>query len=137
MTWIVESIGKWGVKATNSSTRLFTPHAGDVIDFGEDERPYPFDKCRFGRIEHVGPHGFAKEGKAHICCEPGSAFLYEDGSVSISGGPFEIIKLSDLEPAVSLKAMCFWNWGNNMQGADQGIGYLIARPVFRYRLGGK
>lgn len=138
--WIVESIGKWGVKATNSGTRLFTPKAGDVIDFGEDyeNNPYPFNKTRYGRIEQVGKPardgycGWLEEGQAHVCVHPGSAFLREDGSVSISGGPFAVIETKDLKPTVTLKALGFWNWGNNSPGADQGIDYQIARPVFKY-----
>lgn len=143
MTWIVESIGHWGVKATDASMirhRWENPRSGDVIDFGEnyEENRYPFNKAQYGRIEIVYRKGirgngeWLKEGELHICTHPGSAFLSENGSVSISGGPFEVIHVSSLEPTYITKELVFWNWPNG-RGAHRGIEYKIARPVFRYK----
>jgi len=126
---IVESIGKWGVKTTpeqQAHTRMSTPKPGDIIEFTDTE--YPHTSGKYGRIEGMG---IWKEGEFHICCHLGSAFLSENGRVSISGGPFESVKPDDLEPTFKLKYAEYWNWGNNLPGANQGVHYKIARPVFK------
>ncbi len=132
--YIIEYIGAGKLvhsKEYEAQDRLRTPHAGDVIDFGDFKDKYPFSSTKegIGRIEGVGV-GMADKDEAHVCCELGSAFLHE-GSVSISGGPFCCIKLADLEPTFSTRAATFWNWGHNGSGAGHGVRYIIARPVFK------
>jgi len=128
MIHIIEYIGKGGIKhAEFNHTRATTPKPGDPIDFGENEG-YPFEK-RFGRVaktDHLGT------GTIHVCLEHGSAFL-GDGYVSISGGPFTNIMPDQLEATYKLKTVGFWNWGNHLPGARRGVGYLIARPLFRLK----
>ena len=133
---IIETIGKWGVKTTPAElahVRMSRPRAGDIIDFSENSETYPFNSAQYGRIEHIGPKGFAEAGEAHICCELGSAFLTEGGGVSISGGPFQCIKLDDLEPMMTTKTVPFWNWGDRGPGAGHGVDYYIPRPVFKLK----
>jgi hypothetical protein len=125
-THIIESIGKWGVKTTAEASRFGTPKPGDVVLFA-DGLPYPFKNSRIGRVEAL-----SDKGDLHICCELGSAFLFENGGVSISGGPFATIKLADLRPTFRLHEANFWNWGDNGSGAGNGVNYKIARPVFLY-----
>ena len=127
MNFIIESIGKNGVKTTSAHNgRLARPTAGDIVDFGEGERPYPYTNVRYGRVDRI-----RDDGKVSICCQTQRVFLEDDGSVSITGGPFQSVALEDLEPTHTLDNAPFWNWGNHSPGAHQGVDYTIARPVFR------
>lgn len=125
---IIKSIGKQGVKTNNYRSRRVTPHPGDVVDFGENDREYPFNTTRYGRIESLDYLG---TGKVHVCCNQGSVFLMDSGNVSISGGPFTTIDPAQLEPTFNLKTVRFWNWGDHAPGANQGVEYWLVRPVFR------
>jgi len=132
---IIESISNRGVKTTPAAlmhVRMSRPNQGDVIDFGDNVGNYPF-KAKYGRIDSVET-GFADSGEVHVCCHMGSAFLYDNGNVSISGGPFACVKLADLEPLYETHTAEFWNWGNLGAGAGHGVYYSIARPVFKLRL---
>jgi hypothetical protein len=136
---IIESIGAWGVRTTSRTlyrVRCERPQSGDVIDFGEYEGIYPYTSGRYGRIVS-GPRdasGMWPDEMVGFCCQPGSAFLLEDGSVDVSGGPFGHCSPSELEPTHTTRRGLFWNWGGNTRGAGQGVEYLIDRPVFRLRL---
>ena len=124
MNFIIETIGKNGVKTTPSQIRMTSPKPGDVIDFGEGDRPYPYTNKRYGRIDSIDGD------RVHFCCQTQGVFLADDGSVSISGGPFVHCDIKDLEPTRTLRNTNFWNWGDNCAGASQGVYYTIARPVF-------
>jgi hypothetical protein len=147
---ILEYVGAEGIIHTDPAQercRLDTPLPGDIIDFGEGKRPWPYNN-RFGTVDAVpytgDGHGVRalSKGKIHICCEPGSVFLglhpmksrrahWSDYRVfvSISGGPFQTVDLAKLEWSGFGNLHC-WNWGNNSPGAHQGVQYLITRPVF-------
>ena len=124
-THIIETVGKWGVKSSPYATRRQQVRPGDVVEFAEDLRQYPVS-CRFCRVDHVD----RDSGMVGIVNGMGSAFLDENGSLSISGGPFFSVPLESLEPTTDLREERFWNWGDNSPGADQGVDYRIARPVF-------
>lgn len=126
---IVEVISDKGVRSTSKESRLSTPKPGDVVEF--ESKEYPFNSAPFGRIS--GNDGFCNDEEVSICCGGASVFLCENGDVSISGGPFETVKTKDLEPTFELKAVRFWNWGDNRPGADQGVNYYIDRPVFKLK----
>ena len=124
---IVESIGAWGVKTTPDSVsyvRMERPRSGDIVLFMDKE--YPHNNSQYGRIEHV-----SGSGDVDICCNLGSAYLYQDGSVEISGGPFETVALDELHPTHSLYEAEYWNWGDRGGGAGHGVYYKINRPVFK------
>ena len=127
---IVESIGSWGVVIAREFDRMCRPCSGDAIDVGYELGLYPFQSGRYARIE-LERQADDILGAFDVCCEQGSAYLRSDGSVSISGGPFTRIHMARLEPMHELRSMDFWNWGPNSPGADQGVHYTIARPVFR------
>ena len=128
---IVESIGKWGTVASEATAeRLSFPHEGDVIDFGEYAGTYPFTSGRYGRVSDEPGSRFALDDEVHVCCQPGSAHLFENGQVDISGGPFTCLKLSGLKFRGEFRVGNFWNWGNNRPGANMGVHYTITRPVF-------
>jgi len=136
--FIIESISAYGVKTSPARFgRMETPHPGDVIDFGDNIGNFPYTEGRYGRVEEVGTDnpevGWVNAGELHVCCGNASVFLHEDGSCSISGGPFAVIKIKDLEPTNELKTVLFWNWGDHSPGADQGVNYHLARPVFRLK----
>jgi len=125
---IIESIGKWGVKSTPEYMfydRIRKPRSGDIVKFTDKE--YPHHNGEYGRIESFG--GW-KEGEYHICCGLGSAFLFENGHVSISGGPFESVIPERLISTGELYLAQYWNWGNNLPGGGQGVYYFFHRPVF-------
>lgn len=129
---LIESIGKHGVKTTHGDLlfmRMSKPKSGDIVDFGENEGTFPFSQ-RYGRIWSTNHWD---TGTMCVCCEMGSAFLRDDGSVDISGGPFVSIMPDELEPTMGLKQGRYWNWGNNMPGADKGVYYTFERPVFRLK----
>lgn len=124
---IIETIGRWGVKTTPYDySRQTKPHAGDVVEFSEELRRYPVSRrwCRIASID-------TKSGMVSIVDGSGSAFLDENGHVSISGGPFFSVPLESLEPTHSLHRDRFWNWGDNLPGAAQGVDYHLDRPVFK------
>lgn len=125
MTFIVESIHKGGIVHTPFHRRYDKPHSGDFVRWADGTIGRIWE-CGTG---HVGPD------EAQVCETPGSAFLLDDGRVDISGGPFRIIKLADLQPTSRTHVGEFWNWGNNRPAAHQGVTYLIARPLFDHRPG--
>lgn len=119
-SFIIDSIGSWGLKHSPfTNTRRTTPHPGDPILLPNDT---------IGRVvstDHLGT------GTIHICLEHGSAFLYQNGAVSISGGPFTNVMPDELHPTFESRIVGFWNWGNNFAGAHQGVDYRIIRPLFK------
>jgi hypothetical protein len=126
---IIESIGSWGVNSTSTTRfreRCQRPRSGDIVEFTDTE--YPHTQGKYGRIEGLGTW---KEGEYHICCGLGSAFLCENGHVSICGGPFESVLPEELIPTYDTFRAEYWNWGNNSPGANQGVYYYFHRPVFR------
>ena len=120
---IVESIGKWGVVTTPSQCRINRVRPGDIIRVPEQLRRYPCDH-EFSRIATID-----KYGMANVCEDMGSAFLNQDGSCDISGGPWWGIPISLLKPAYELHQATYWNWGGNCAGAAQGVYYNIFRPL--------
>ncbi len=123
---IIESIGNWGMKTTPFDTeRMSTPHAGDVVEFSEELRKYPVS-CRFCRIDRIDD----ETGQAHLVNGMGSAFMHQDGSLEISGGPFFSVPLETLAHTSAVHQVTVWNWGDNSPGAGQGVDYHIDRPVF-------
>ncbi len=131
---IVEVISNEGVKSTSGEhdirKRFETPRPGDPVKFESDK--YPFNSRPYGRID--GVNNLGSEGEISICCGGASVFLCKDGNVSNSGGPFESVKITDLEPTFDLMSVSFWNWGDNSPGADMGIHYNIERPVFKLKV---
>ena len=131
---IIISIGKWGINHVPTTPKRFQePHAGDIIDFGEDYKnnPYPYNTARYGMVDSHRPQWGHGHGRITFCCHIPSAFLTESGSVSMSGGPFGSCYVEDLIPAWTTYPARFWNWGNNMPGGDMGVHFSIDRPVFK------
>jgi hypothetical protein len=121
MSRITEYVGPDGVESSElTHARLTRPRPGDLIEWPDGKR---------GRVWTVGT-GLVDAGEVHVCNELGSAFLSR-GSVSISGGPFTVLKLTELEPAMRCGVERFWNWGDRLAGADQGVDYYLARPIFK------
>lgn len=135
MSTITEYVGGDGIESTEVTRgRMGKPRPGDLIEWPDGS---------YGRVWTVET-GFAEQGQVHVCRELGSAFLGRTGSrtagppptgrgvyVSISGGPFLILELDELEPAVRLDTARFWNWGDNTPGAGRGVDYWLPRPVFK------
>lgn len=124
--YIIESIGKWGIKTSPAQFRMDRPKPGDIIYFDKPLRKYPVSHPH-NRISTID----ANTGMVSIVSGFGSAFLYENGELSISGGPFFSMHRSTLRPMHTLIAGQFWNWGDNLPGANQGVYYTIDRPMFR------
>jgi len=123
---IIESISNKGVKTTDTEvfyTRFKTPKSGDIINFGQFRGKYPFDH-QYGRINQIDGD------EMQVCCNMGSAFLCDNGNVSISGGPFVRLKISDVSPEYMVRAAEFWNWGDNGPGGGHGVYYTFGRPLF-------
>jgi hypothetical protein len=119
---IIEYIGKSGVRTTPMEIRMTRVRAGDIIEVPEELRKYPisYRHCRIATIE---------DGVAMIVDGMGSAFLLENGACSISGGPFFSVPVQFLKPKNELHTATYWNWGDNLPGADRGVNYHIQRPV--------
>lgn len=133
MNTIIEYIGRAGIKTTDlriELSRLNNPRPGDVVDFSEVIGSYPF-KEQFGTIDQVET-GFCDKGEIHVCVHMGSIFLSE-GRVSISGGPFVMVKKDDLIFEGSFRMQRMWNWGNYSAGAGNAVYYGIERPVFKLK----
>lgn len=131
MAHIIECIDRSGVRtSTLTHQRLETPLPGDVIN-------WPSGKL--GRVDslHDPAGSWAGPGEVHVCAELGSAFLSWSTKrgrpvISISGGPFLMVKLADLQPTYRTAVVRFWNWGDHLPGAGMGVDYHIARPLFTY-----
>ncbi len=122
---IIESIGYWGIKTTPIRIReLRGPQPGDVIMI-PGGLCYPFNKPGFARVSS------RNEKTVTTCLNTPSVYLCENGSVSISGGPFVTMALDSLVH-VGYRLCSFWNWGDNSRGADQGVDYQIMRPMWRF-----
>ncbi len=118
---ITEYVGKDGVESSPlSHERLTRPRPGDLAEWADG---------RLGRVWEVGT-GLCGPDEVHVCHSLGSAFLGR-GYVSISGGPFTILKRSALTLTMQCAPAGFWNWGSNLPGADMDVHYRLARPVFR------
>jgi hypothetical protein len=121
---VTEYVGAEGVISSElDHARLSRPRSGDVVRWPDGT---------LGRVWQVGS-GYCDPGQVYVCCELGSAFLFGDGTVDISGGPFEMVALDALEATFELRAAVFWNWGDRVPGAGQGVEYVLARPVFAIR----
>ncbi|MFX0133032.1 MAG: hypothetical protein ACFFDN_05230 [Candidatus Hodarchaeota archaeon] len=117
MPFIIETIGKWGVKTSElNHIRLTHPQPGDPILMPDGS---------IARVDDVNSKSIG------VCLHTSSVFLCESGKVSISGGPFESINLDDIEYTGELKNVIFWNWGDHLPGAHQGVYYHITRPLFK------
>ncbi len=121
---IVESRGKWGIQITEGEERLLEVRSGDIIEFPEELIKYPVSQS-FCRVQEIH-----ENGRVHIVDGMGSAFLSQNGSVNISGGPFFSVWKEHLIPCKRTHPATYWNWGNNFPGANQGVYYQLARPVF-------
>lgn len=122
---VIESIGKWGVKSTPIRHRLAQVKPGDAISI-EHLTAYPFLNRSWATVSDVDK----KTGRVSMCIGSCSTFINEDGSVSISGGPFHGCDIAELVPMYVLRPQTFWNWGDNFPGAQQGVEYIVPRPVF-------
>jgi hypothetical protein len=133
MKSIIETISKKGIQSTspeNYNTRCANPRPGDIVDFGDFEGIYPFTSGKYGTIEFSGESYATNKNEIYVCCGGASVFLMDSGKVSISGGPFEVIPKANIEPTYATKQVNFWNWGNNSPGANQGVHFIIERPIF-------
>ncbi len=142
--FIVEAINKDGiVHSPYDEVRRRRPRSGDFVRWPAgliNPTYYGIGRSSdsdlpkappLGRIYEVGT-GFVHEGEVHVCESSGSAFLRYDGSVDISGGPFRVVKLEHLVATFETHVGRYWNWGNNGAGADRGVDFHIARPIFDY-----
>lgn len=124
MTRIVEYVGKEGVISSPADHfRFKTPRPGDLIRWNDGS---------LGRIWEVGT-GHCEPDEVHVCNSLGSAFLgVIDGRpyVSISGGPFTILKTSNLIATERLAPSTMWNFADRLAGANQGCDYTLMRPLF-------
>ena len=110
------------------------PRPGDPIMFLKYLHPR-LDYGKTGRID--GVKHWCNDGEIHICHEQGSAFLFDSGNVSISGGPFSCVKIEHLKSTGRVKTVQFWNWGTNLPGAGQGVYFTEDRPLWIYDPEGK
>lgn len=129
MPYIIEYIGASGVRTSDMQVRLHKIKPGDPVDCCLFEDQYPFTHGRYARVDQV-----FDDGRITICCGGGSHFLCEDGSVSVSGGPFANVKPTDIKSCINTVGanthrVRFWNWGDHSAGADQGVDYYIDRPL--------
>lgn len=128
---IIEYIGREGVKTEAAQFRMAKPRVGD---------PILWPNGKIGRLDAMPssqPNGWPEPGNVHCCCGLGSVFWgwneeERRATVSISGGPFISVKLDDLKPTYRYRLVNFWNWGDHSSGADQGVEYTVARPLFEY-----
>jgi len=119
--FIIESITKDGmITKPLTNTRYKIPHWGDGVLYPDGS---------VGMIETVGTWG--DDNSVHVCRPEYSAFMRELG-VSISGGPWDVFQLSDLEPLYSLHKMNFWTWASTPM-AYGGVSFSIDRPIFRIK----
>lgn len=123
---IVEYIGPKGVKTSDASwKRMRTPTPGDLVIFPEHFRKYPVshDVCRITGINK-------DSGRLILVDGMGSAFLNDNGTLDVSGGPFFGMFPEHLEGTGKLQMSDMWNWGDNLPGAGMGVHYGIERPAF-------
>ncbi len=132
MNHVVEYAGSEGMVTTSVDIRRFQPpKPGDLVLI-PDDAPYPYKNAlssgKYGRVDYVD----AESGELHVCWGGASVFLTKSG-VSISGGPFSHIKISQLRWD-RVRMARFWNWGDNGSGAHQGVYFDLPRPVWELTL---
>jgi len=119
--YTIEYIGTTGIITTAIQKRITQkPRAGDVVTW-PDGSPYPFNGTH-GRISNIDSE------KISLCVGGCSVFLVSEDAVSISGGPFARVKISDLttSPSAIVQAS-FWNWGDNGAGGGHGVHFDLPR----------
>lgn len=128
--YIIEYVGREGIVTTDYYDRQRQqPRPGDLVKF-PDNAPYPFDRDNFGLIAELNDPRFCHDNEAHVCLSGGSVFLSSPDHVSISGGPFERIKLDNLQWTGEIRDASFWNWADHLAGANQGVHFKLPRPVW-------
>ncbi len=127
---IIESIGDWGIITNHSSVmiRHTHPRSGDIVSLTNHPDLY---KNKLGRIDTVDFLGI--DGLIHMCENLGSAFLFKNGNVDISGGPFDLFHTSSLEPTYRCIWATYWNCGDNMPGGDKGVTIKLYRPLYQLK----
>src|SRR5687768_1548164 len=90
--------GRWSRTMTDAK-----PKAGDGVLWPDGS---------MGRVSDGPNQGYAEHDEVHVCFEQGSAFTADGGdTLSVSGGPFHIVKLRDLAPTGETYTAWFWRWG--------------------------
>ncbi|MEM9468368.1 MAG: hypothetical protein AAGA90_23570 [Actinomycetota bacterium] len=110
------------------------PRSGDIVRWYDDRAPFA-DRPRGWRNGRISDHhnrGLLEPGQIMICEELGSAFLRDDGTVDISGGPFRTIQADQLLATWQTYPAPVWNWAGASRGKDRGHHFTIDRPVFIY-----
>jgi hypothetical protein len=133
---VTESSGEWGTltltipenRAPERWERLHAPQSGDVILIPDEVREGALYSASIGCVQGV------ENGVVDVCSGFGSAFLCENGSVSISGGPFFRLPLICFAPTFDVMEKEYWNWGPNGPGGGNGVARKLTRPVFRLRV---
>lgn len=129
---IIETIGKWGVKTRPFQIRAARPGPGDPVDISEFKDIYPFkSEYQYARIAGIRTNETGTKRLSLCCTGGGSHHLFENGEVSVSGGPFVGVDLDWIEPTYLIKAVHFWNWGDHSSGAGMGVDYHVSRPIFK------
>jgi hypothetical protein len=123
--FIIENITKDGIKTSFlTHSRYETPKPGDPVRLGG------------GKLGMVDPGaGWIEPGKPEVMLCKGimGAFMGAN-HISISGGPFEVVKIQDLKPLYQLHPTKFWTWGRSPQGSG-GVNIWIERPLFELKGG--
>lgn len=139
---IIEYVGAHGIIASRyPHKRCKEIRQGDWVDLSDwnDANGYRGENYTyygdFGRVDRVN---YIKDGLVHVILNAGSCFLgprddWESAYVSISGGPFKVFYMEDLEPTMELRAGTYWNFRGDHAEADNGQDYIIERPVFKLK----
>ena len=123
--YIIDTITKEGINTSYlTRARYKTPKPGD---------PVLLENGMFGMVD-AGAGWIDKDGlKVMVCLGVMGAYM-GTSHISISGGPFEVVSVSDLEPTFDTRPVRFWTWAKYPQG-DGGVEFMIDRPVFKLKDG--
>lgn len=116
----------------NDTRRLITPTQGDPVLWYNDREPHtPTGQSvgwHVGRI--AGPFAWQDDDQTHVCLGNASVHLRDTGTVSISGGPFQMFATAELLATWETLDVPFWSWAGLSSGAHRGYAFTLPRPLF-------
>ena len=120
--YIIDTITRDGINTSFlTSSRYETPKPGD---------PVILENGKYGMIDAGAGWGLEPD-QLHLCRGVMGAFMGES-HINISGGPFEVVRIEDLQPLHRLHPTKFWTWARYAQ-AGGGVSILIYRPAFKLK----
>jgi len=104
------------------------PEIGDVVRVEQSADPIVLNNG-YGKVGFIDG---VRDGNIICVFNFTSPFHCEKYS-SACGGPQKIININDLENTKEIRVTNCWNWGENMQGAGNGVPFNIISTIWKLK----